>query len=78
MEIIGAPVTYAGNAAPKINILPVPENMSGRRLIVPVNRNSCRASFYDILFKFENVPVIVTGRKKILSITHEILPDSDR
>ena len=29
----------------------------------------------DILLKFENMPVIVTGRKWILSVTHEIMPD---
>ena len=33
---------------------------------------------YDILLKFENMSVIVTGKKRILSVTHEIVPDSDR
>ena len=33
---------------------------------------------YDILLKFENLPVIVTEKKRILSVTHEIVPDSDR
>ena len=28
--------------------------------------------------KFENLLVIVTDRKRILSVTHEIVPDSDR
>ena len=63
--------------APEINISPVPDIVSGRHF-VPVSRNSCRSSVYDILLKFENLPVIVTGRKRILSVTHEIVPDSDR
>ena len=65
-------------AAPEINISPVPDIESGSRHFVPVTCNSCRSSLYDILLKFENLPVIVTGRKRILSVTHEIVPDSDR
>ena len=52
--------------------------MSGSRYLVPVTRNSCRSSVYDVLFEFENLPVIVTSRKRILLVTHEIVPDSDR
>ena len=63
---------------PEINILPVPDIMSGSRHFVLVTRNSCRSSVYDVLLKFENLPVIVTGRKRILLVTHEIVPDSDR
>ena len=66
------------NAAPEINIRPVPDIVSGSLHFVPVTRNSCRSSVYDILSKFENLPVIVTDRKRILSVTHEIVPDSDR
>ena len=51
--------------------------MSASRHFVPVTRNSCRSSVYDILLKFENLSVIVTGRKQILSVTHKIVPDSD-
>ena len=43
---------------------------------MPVTHNSCRSSVYDILLEFENLLVIVTGRKRILSVTHEIVPDS--
>ena len=57
---------------------PLPDTMSGGRDFVPVTRNLCRAYVYDILIKFEKLPVIVTGRKQILSVTHEIVPDSDR
>ena len=57
--------------APEINISSVPH-------IVPVTRNSCRLSVYDILLKFENLPVIVTVRKRILLVTYEIVPDSDQ
>ena len=63
---------------PEINISPVPNTMSGSRHFVPVTRNLCRSSVYDILLTFENLPVIATGRKRILSVTHEIVPDSDR
>ena len=65
-------------AAPEINILLVPDMVSDSRHFVPVTRNSYRSSVYDILLKFENLPVIVTGRKRILSVTREIVPDSDR
>ena len=64
--------------APEINISPVSDIVSGSRHFVRVTRNWCRSSVYDILLKFENLPVIVTGRKRILSVTHEIVPDSDR
>ena len=64
--------------APEISIWPVPDIVYGSRHFVPVTRNSCRSSVYDILLRFENLPVIVTGRKRILSVTHEIVPDSDR
>ena len=30
------------------------------------------------ILKFENLSVIVTDRKRILSVTHEIMPNSDR
>ena len=33
---------------------------------------------FDTLMKFINLSDIVTGRKRILSVTHEIMPDSDR
>ena len=65
-------------AAPESNISPVPDIVSGSQHIVPVSRNSCRSSVYDILLKFENLPVIVTGRKRTLSVTDEIVRDSDR
>ena len=64
--------------APEINISPVPDIVPGRRHFVQVTRNSCRSSVYDILLKFENLPVIVTGRKRILSVTYEIMPGGDR
>ena len=64
--------------APEINISPVPDIVSGSRHFVPVTRNLCRSFVYDTLLKFENLSVIVTGRKRILSVTHEIVPDSDR
>ena len=66
------------SAAPEINILTVSDIMSGSRHFVPVTRNSCRSSLYDVLLKFENLLVTMTGRKRILSVTHEIMPDSDR
>ena len=50
-------------SAPEINISPVPDTMSGSRHFLPVTRNSSRSPVYDILLKFENLPVIVTGRK---------------
>ena len=65
-------------AAPEINILPVPDIVSGSRQFVPVTSNSCWSSVNDVLLKFENLPVIVTGRKRILSVTHKNVPDSDR
>ena len=55
------------HAAPEINISPVPDIVYGSRNFVPVTRNSCRSFVYDVLLKFEN-----------LSVTHEIVPDSDR
>ena len=51
-------------------------NKGSEDICVPVTRNSCRSSVYDILLKFENLSVIVTGRKRILSVTHEIVWDS--
>ena len=33
---------------------------------------------YSWLFISEKLPVIVTGRKRILPVTHKIVPDSDR
>ena len=38
--------------APEINISPVPDIMSSSWHSVPVTRNSCRSSAYDILLKF--------------------------
>ena len=64
--------------APELNFLPVPDIVSDSRHFMPVTRNSCRSSVYDILLKFENLPVLVTGIKRILSVTDEIVPDSDR
>ena len=55
-----------------------PDIVYGSRHFVPVTRNLCRSSIYDTSLKFENLPVIVTGRKRILSVTHEIVPESDR
>ena len=69
---------YECLTVPEINISPVPDIVCGSRHFVPVTRNSCRSSVYDIPLKFENLPVIVTGSKQILSVTHEIVPDSDR
>ena len=60
--------------APEINISPVLDIVSGSRHFVQVTRNSYRSS----VSKFENLPVNVTGRKRILWITHEIVSDSDR
>ena len=54
------------------------DTMSGSRHFVTVTRNPCWSSVYGILLKFENLPVIVSGRKRILSVTREIAPDSDR
>ena len=56
----------------------MPDIVSGSRHIVPVFRDSCQSSVYDILLKFENLSVIVTGRKRILLVTHEMVRDSDR
>ena len=64
----------AGLSAPEINISPVPDSVSNSRRFVPLIRNSCRSSVNDILLKIENLPVILTGRKRILSVTHEIVP----
>ena len=55
-------------AAPEINISPVLDIVSGSRHFVPVTR---RCSVYDILLKYENLMVIVTARKPILSVTYE-------
>ena len=66
------------HTSPEINISPVSDIVSGSRHFVPVTRHWCRSSVYDILLKFENLPVIVTGRKQILSVTYEIVPNSDR
>ena len=63
---------------PEINISPVSDIVSGSRHFVLVTRYSWRSFVYDILLKFENLPVIATGRIRILSVTHKILPDSDR
>ena len=65
-------------AAPEIYISPVLDIVSGSRHFLPVTRTLCRSSVYDVLLKFKNLSVIVTGRKRILSVTHEIVPDSDR
>ena len=49
------------NCAPtatEINISPVPYIVSDSRYFVPVTRNSCRSFVYDILLKFENLPVM--------------------
>ena len=56
-------------SAPEINILPVPDTISGSRHLVPVTYNSYRSSVYDMRLKFENLPVIVNGKKRILSVT---------
>ena len=61
-------------ATPEINISPVPDIVSGSRHFVPVTCNLCRSTVYDILLKSKNLPVIVTDRKRILSVTHEIVP----
>ena len=65
-------------SAPEINISPVPDTMTCSRHIVPVKRISFRSSLYDILLEFDNLPVIVTGIKRILSVTRDIVPDNDR
>ena len=51
-------------AAPEINISQVPYILSGSKYFVPVTPNSCQSSVYDILLKFENLPVIVTSRNE--------------
>ena len=56
-------------AAPEINISSVLDIVFGSRHFVPVTRNPCQTSVYDILLKFKNLSVIVTGRKRILSVT---------
>ena len=66
------------DSMPEINISPVADIVSGSRHLVPVTRNSFQSFVFDILLKFENLPVIVTGKKRILSVTNEIVPDSDR
>ena len=67
------------SAAPEMNISSVPDIVSGSQHFVPVTRNSCRSTVYGILLNFENLPVIVTDRKRILSVIHEIVPgDHDR
>ena len=60
-----------------INVWQVPDIVSDSLKFVPVTPSSWRSSVYDILLKFENLPVIVIGRKRILSVKHEIVPDSD-
>ena len=65
-------------AEPEINISPVPDIVFGSQHFVPVTGNLCRSSVYDVLLKFDNLPVIVTDRKRILLVTHKIVPDSDR
>ena len=64
--------------APEISISSVPDILSGSQHFVLVTRNLYWSSVYDVLLKFENLPVIVTSRKRILSVTHEIVPDGDR
>ena len=64
--------------APEINISPVPDIVSGSLHFVPVTRDSCQSSVYDIVLKFENLSVNVNGRKRILSVTYEIMPGGDR
>ena len=71
-------MVYYYYPAPEMNISPVPDIVSGSQNFVPVSGNSCRSSVYDVPLKFKNLLVIVTGRKRILSVTHEIVPDSDR
>ena len=66
------------HTALEINILLMPDTVSDSRRFVPVTRNLCRSSLYDVLLKFENLTVIVTGRKRILSVTQEIVPHNDR
>ena len=66
------------SSAPEINISSVPDIVSGSRHFLKVTWNSCWSSVYDTLLKFENLLVIVTGRKRIPSVTHEIVPDCDR
>ena len=48
-------------AAPEMNISLVPDTVTGSQHFVLVTRNLCQSSVYDILLKFENLPVIVTG-----------------
>ena len=38
--------------------------------------DSCRSSVYVMLLKFKNLQVIVTGRKRIMSVTHDIKTSS--
>ena len=40
--------------APEISISPVPDIVFGSRHYVPVTRNLCRSSVYDILLKLFN------------------------
>ena len=78
--LFSQPLMFAGSvfmAALEINILPVPVIVSGSLHFVTVTRNSWRSSLHDILLKFENLSVIVTSRKRILSVTYGIVPDSD-
>ena len=70
-------MTHDVISAPEINISPVLDIVSCSWHFVPVTHNSCRSSAYDVLLKSEYLPVIVTDRKLILSVTHEIVPDSD-
>ena len=63
-------------SAPEIDISPVPD-------IVPAVGTSCWflaicvGLLYMITIEIWNLPVIVTSIKQILSITYEIVPDSD-
>ena len=62
-------------SVPEINISSVQDIVSD---ILHYVCSSGQSSVYDILLNFENLSVIVTSRKKILSVTYEIVPDSDR
>ena len=64
-------------SAPEINVSPVPDIVYGSWHFVTVTRNACLSSVYELLLKFKNLLVIVTGRKGMLSVTYEIVPDSD-
>ena len=59
--------------APEINISLILDIVSGSRYFLPITLNLCQSSLYDILLNFEHLPVFVTGRKRILLVTHEIV-----